>query len=200
MFSPIKIYLEELDNICPPIGNQRKAALDQLAEIINKSQTKNLIFICTHNSRRSHFAQIWMHIACRHFGIGEKVLSYSGGTEATALNPRTAEALGRAGINVQKGTGDNPLYKLRFAEDIAPIEAFSKVYSHDSNPKNHFIAIITCDEAAEACPLVTGAESRFMLRYKDPKVADDSASECATYDARCAEIAQEMRYLAARIK
>ncbi len=200
MFSSIKNYLEDLDKICQPIASERIAQLDQLAKIINHSSNKDLIFICTHNSRRSHFAQIWMHIISEYLSHNKKVKSYSGGTEATALNPRTAQALSRIGFEIEKGEGANPLYQIRYDEVLAPIQAFSKVYSHPSNPQSDFIAIMTCDEASEACPLVTGAGTKFNLSYQDPKVADDRPDEAERYDASCAEIAQEILYLGSRIQ
>lgn len=200
MFSSIKNYLEDLDKICKPIEDERKSKLDQLAKIINQSSSKDLIFICTHNSRRSHFAQIWMHIISEYLGHNKKVKSYSGGTEATALNPRTAQALSRIGFEIQVSAGANPLFQIRYDKVLSPIEAFSKVYSHPSNPQSDFIAIMTCNEASEACPIVTGAAIKFNLSYKDPKTADDSTMEVASYDASCAEIAQEILYLGSRIQ
>ena len=199
MFSSIKNYLEDLDKICQPIRGERKLQLDQLAQIINQSSSKDLLFICTHNSRRSHFAQVWMQIISEYLRKDSKVKSYSGGTEATALNSRTAQALSRIGFEIEKSDGANPLYQLRYDEVLNPIEAFSKVYSHPANPQSDFIAIMTCDEASEACPLVTGARTKFNLSYQDPKVADDRPDEAARYDASCAEIAQEMLYLASKI-
>ena len=57
-----------------------------LVEIINYIQSKidlekeiNLNFICTHNSRRSHFSQIWAQVLADYFNI-KKFKSFSGGT------------------------------------------------------------------------------------------------------------------------
>ena len=200
MYPSIQKYLENLSVECTSLNTERKLELDKLAHVIREATTKELIFICTHNSRRSHFAQVWMQVTCEYLGLGKRVKTFSGGTEATALNPRTAAALGRAGFQVSASTGENPLYHLGYHANLAPIKAFSKVYSHASNPQSAFIAIMTCDEAAEACPIVNGATKRFNLSYKDPKIADDSAQEKTTYDERCQEIAQEMLYLAQGIK
>jgi len=200
MYNSIQKYLEDLQDNSLGIKAERKTQLDSLAEIIRESTTKELIFICTHNSRRSHFAQVWMQVACEYLGLGAKVKTFSGGTEATALNPRTAAALSRVGFKVSLASGDNPLYQLSYHSELLPIEAFSKVYSHSVNPQSSFIAIMTCDEAAEACPVVNGASKRFNLSYKDPKIADDSPQEHRIYDERCQEIAHEMLYLAKKIK
>jgi arsenate reductase (thioredoxin) len=44
------------------------------------------------------------------------------------------------------------------------------------------------------CPIVRGASHRVSIPYKDPKVADDTPTESAAYDERCAQIAREMLF------
>jgi hypothetical protein len=60
-----------------------------------------LTFICTHNSRRSHIAQLWAAAGAAYYGV-PNVATFSGGTEATAFNPRAVAALERAGFRVAK--------------------------------------------------------------------------------------------------
>ncbi|WP_144059748.1 arsenate-mycothiol transferase ArsC [Rhodopirellula sallentina] len=68
---------------------------------IRESRPLRLTFICTHNSRRSQLAQVWAQTAAAYFGLTrEDVLCFSGGTEATACNRRTVEALRRSGFVV----------------------------------------------------------------------------------------------------
>ena len=49
------------------ISEERKATLQPLIDFVqqraNKGQEINLNFICTHNSRRSHLAQVWAKVA-----------------------------------------------------------------------------------------------------------------------------------------
>jgi len=56
----------EFDTI--PIN--RKALLDKITQYIRnkKEQNKpiNLVYICTHNSRRSHFGQVWANVAANY--------------------------------------------------------------------------------------------------------------------------------------
>jgi arsenate reductase len=154
-----------------------------------------LIFICTHNSRRSHFGQVWAQIAAHYFGVAP-VDCFSGGTETTACNPRTVAALERAGLEAQPVTaGDNPVYLLRYADGANPLAAFSKVYDQAPNPRKDFAAVMTCSQAEENCPFVPGAEKRFSITYDDPKVSDHTPGETAAYDARCRQIAGEMLYV-----
>mgnify|MGYP000733479600 CR=1 FL=1 len=59
-----------------------------------------LNFICTHNSRRSHLAQIWAATAAYYYAI-PNIQTFSGGTEATAFNPRAVAAMERAGFKIE---------------------------------------------------------------------------------------------------
>ncbi len=186
------------------ISEARKAVLDEAAAFVS-AQLKDkgearLTFICTHNSRRSHLAQVWAQVAARYYGI-EGVRIFSGGTEATACNIRTVRALRRAGLSVADSTGgDNPVYLVQYAEGAPAIRAFSKVYDAEGNPKEGFAAMLCCDHADEACPLVRGAAGRFSVHYVDPKKGDGTPGEAAGYDERCRQIAGEMFYLMSRVK
>ncbi len=196
------------------IPEHRRKTLEELAAIVKSSvdrgETSQLTFICTHNSRRSHFAQVWARIAAVHYGI-KQVETFSGGTEATAMNPRTIAALKRAGIKVSPGelsdkenstaetAQKNPHYSVAFSDEDNPLDCYSKVFNQAPNPSNGFIAIMTCSQADRACPVVDGCEHRISIPFDDPKVADGTALEAATYDERCAQIATEMMYVMSRV-
>lgn len=186
------------------IPDDRKPALDGLAAYIREKQDARLpvrlIFICTHNSRRSHFGQVWAQIAAHRYGIGP-VDCFSGGTETTACNPRTVAALERAGLEAQAITGGaNPVYLLRYADGVNPVAAFSKVFDQAPNPQTGFAAVMTCAQAEANCPYVPGAEKRFSVMYDDPKAADGLPEEAAVYDARCRQIAAEMCYVFQKVR
>lgn len=194
-------YLDTLD--LSEISAQRQAVLQPLIEYINEKiasqQPINLTFICTHNSRRSHLGQVWAQVAAAYFGV-ENVHCFSGGTETTACNPRTIGAFERAGLKVTKtAESDNPVYEISFYDSTTliapPIIAFSKVYDQSPNPTQGFAAIMTCDHAETNCPFIPGAEKRLPIMYVDPKVSDNTPEETATYDARCRQIATEMKWV-----
>jgi len=196
LFPKITDYLSTLPTNIPA---ERRVVLDTLAGYISQKRTAGevvrLIFICTHNSRRSHFGQVWAQVAAQHFGIGP-VECYSGGTETTACNPRTVATLERAGIRAKQITeGENPVILLQYANGVNPIAAFSKVYDQPPNPTRGFAAVMTCSQAEENCPFVAGAEKRFSVMYEDPKIADGTPEEQAVYDARCRQIAAEVAYV-----
>lgn len=204
LYPELERYLSVVASEIDRIPADRQGALDRLAEFIGAragaGQPSMLSFICTHNSRRSQLAQVWAQTAAAHFGV-PAVEAYSGGTEATAFNPRAVAAMRRAGFRIaDPDWGDNPFYRVRFAEGGTPIECFSKVYDHASNPARGFCAVMTCSAADVACPVVLGAAERISLPYDDPQDFDGTDRETAAYDERCQEIAREMLYAFSRIK
>lgn len=189
------------------IDAERRAELDRFAaELVLLGDRQDaaelpITFICTHNSRRSHLSQIWAQAAAHRFGL-ERVRTYSGGTEATAFNPRAVAAVERAGFHVERtadGGEDNPRYLVRVAPDTEPMRCWSKQFSDPLNPQADFVAVMTCTSADAACPHVPGASLRVALPYVDPKEADGTEREAAVYDERCAQIGREMLYLFERV-
>jgi len=203
IFPAVEQYLQARLQEFDQIPGERQGQLRKISLYV-KSQIEagrpaRLTFVCTHNSRRSHMSQIWAAVAARHAGI-DGVETFSGGTEATAFNPRAVAAFERAGLKVEKGEGEkNPRYSVRFEDSEHPLVCFSKVYSDPPNPKEGFCAIMTCSQADQSCPNVTGSTLRVAIPYEDPKVSDGSPEEAATYDERCAQISREMLYLFSQV-
>ncbi len=196
----VSIIKGEFSTIPP----ERREELDKIALFIQKqvkaAQPVQLTYICTHNSRRSHFGQIWAATAAAYYDI-PNVKTYSGGTETSAFNERAVAACERAGFDVTKTSdGKNPVYNVSFAANTEPLRAFSKKYSDSSNPQSNFCAIMTCSQADEACPVVKGATARVAIPYDDPKEFDGTAQETAKYDERCRQIAKETFYVFSKIK
>lgn len=186
------------------ISSERKELLNELTQFVEKEVKAGhkvyLNFICTHNSRRSHLAQIWAQAAAYYYGV-PGVECFSGGTEATAFNPRAVKAMQEAGFNISitKG-GNNPVYEVRFASEAPPIIAFSKKYDDPFNHNKNFAAIMTCSHADENCPLVLGASGRIALTYDDPKEFDDTPLEAAKYSERVHQIGREILYAFSQVK
>ena len=155
-----------------------------------------MIFICTHNSRRSHMGQIWAQVLAEHFGISA-VSTYSGGTEATAFHPNAVEGLGKSGLVISSDHAEtNPRYNVSWNEEGPQIRGiFSKKFSHGVNPQQDFLAIMVCSSADEACPFVPGAESRLAIPYDDPKAFDGTSEEEAKYEERSIQIARELAWM-----
>ncbi len=202
MFQQIKNIISGFSekNISAERQELLKPLIEYIQNKISSNQPIRLNFICTHNSRRSHLAQIWAQTMAYYFGI-KSIDCYSGGTEATAMFPQVTETLRSQGFQIQQlSENQNPIYAVKYDEDEIPIICFSKVYQHDFNPKQNFGAIMTCNHADEGCPLVVGAEARFPIKFYDPKAFDGTDMQSTKYAERSLEIAQEMWWVFINIR
>jgi arsenate reductase (thioredoxin) len=186
------------------ISEDRKTILEPLIEYIQNKVLNNdeirLNLICTHNSRRSHLSQIWAQTAAYYFDIS-KVFCYSGGTEATAMFPVVAKTLSNQGFQIKTiAEGNNPVYAIKYSENEPPVIGFSKTYEDDFNPKNEFVAILTCSQADGGCPFIAGAEKRIPITFEDPKAFDNTPQQSEKYLERSIQIATEMFYVFSKIK
>lgn len=203
MYKEIKEYGDNLTSLFHTIPNERKELLEKISGYIsNKILSSNpihLVYICTHNSRRSHFGQVWAQVAASYFNV-KNVNAFSGGTEATAFNSNAINALKRVGFDIKLISDEkNAHYHLYYATDKKPILCFSKVYDDANNPKSEFAAIMTCSDAEENCPFVSGTELRIGTTYDDPKAFDNTALQDSKYDERCQQIALETFYAFSKI-
>ena len=185
------------------ISTERKEMLQPLVDYIqakkNSGETIRLNFICTHNSRRSHLAQIWAQTMAFHFNV-KNVFCYSGGTETTKMFPKVVEILISQGFQITKlSETENPVYAVKYSENESAVICFSKTYDNQFNPKANYAAIMTCNSADEGCPFVLGAEARFPIKYDDPKAFDQTDLQNEKYAERSLEIAQEMWWVFSQI-
>jgi len=159
VLSSLQPILQKLTSEFIQIPESRKSILKELTDfVLQKSKANdviNLNFICTHNSRRSQISQVWAQAAAQYYGI-KNVQCFSGGTEATAFNPRAVMAMKEAGFDIQIfKDGTNPVYRVKFSDETPALTVFSKKYDDDFNPKEDFAAIMTCSHADENCPLLS---------------------------------------------
>lgn len=186
------------------ITDERKKTLQPLIDFIQSKVANQeaiaLNFICTHNSRRSHLSQVWAQTMATYYTI-KNVSCYSGGTEATALFPVAAKTLENSGFQIQTlSEGKNPVYAIKYGDNVHPIIGFSKKMDDDFNPKSDFAAIMTCDTANEACPVVFGAAIRIPIMFLDPKAFDNTPQQAEKYQERSLQIATELKYVFSKIK
>lgn len=196
-------YVVERISEFDQIGSERKAELDAIADYVQERHDHGLLarlmFVCTHNARRSQMAQVWSATAIHHYGL-DSVMVFSGGSEKTAVNERAIGALRRAGMEVRpERLSENPRYSIKYAEGAEAMTVWSKLLDDAKNPRRSFSALMTCTEASHDCPVVEGAEQRFGLAYVDPKISDGTPEEFETYDARCAQISREMLYAMSQV-
>lgn len=185
-----------------PIHTDRLLVLNLLIDYckdrLDTSKDIKLNFICTHNSRRSQFSQVWGQLAAVYYAIPAKC--FSGGVEVTAFNERAVASIERSGFQVTSDSTRNPKYEVSFDASRTPILAFSKLYNDATHPSSGFAAIMTCSHADENCPFIPGADARIPLRYEDPKAFDNTNQEEAKYDERSLQIASELLYVFSQLQ
>ncbi len=194
----LNTYTRQLEQEFGQIPDERKQLLAKLAGYtrnkIAEGKPAHFNFICTHNSRRSHLSQIWAQAAAAYYNVKE-VSCFSGGTEATAFNPRAVKAMQEAGFEISSSEeGTNPVYEVKYAEASIPLKAWSKRFDDPANPASGFCAVMTCSDADQNCPLVPGTELRLPVTYDDPKNFDDTPEEAGKYSERVRQIGREMLY------
>jgi len=201
LFSEIENCIKQLN--LASISTERKKMLQPLiafiqAKVTNKESIR-LNLICTHNSRRSHLAQVWAQTAAAYYNL-KNVFCYSGGTEATAMFPMVGKTLENQGFKIKMlSEGNNPVYAIKFSKNEPAIIAFSKTFEDDFNPESNFAAIMTCSQADEGCPFILGAEKRIPITYDDPKAFDNTPQQAEKYEERSVHIATEMMYVFSQI-
>jgi arsenate reductase len=199
IYPELKVHLEEIQKLEIPV--EREQVLQPLIQYVQYKldigETAYLNFICTHNSRRSQFAQIWAQTAADYYNL--PVRCFSGGVEVTACNDRTVASLKRFGFDITTHGLDNPKYQIRYSQVGKPITAFSKLFDDPENDTASFAAVMTCSHADENCPFIPGTEQRISVRYEDPKAFDDTSQEAEKYDERSVQIASEMFFVFSKI-
>ena len=176
--------------------------LESIAKAFANEEVLKVNFICTHNSRRSHFSEILFRTAALHYELNH-VQTFSGGTEGTALYPVVAQSCKRFGFEIiEMQACEQRAWKIFHptleTESTTPL-LFSKVYSHELNPQEGYHAIMVCDSANEACPVVFGAKERHSLMFVDPKRSDGTEQQSKVYDETLVHIASELGYIARRV-
>ncbi len=201
LFQKLLLEINKIDE--KSIIEERKIILQPLINYINlkinNCEEIKLNFICTHNSRRSHLAQVWAQTMAEYFNY-KQVFCYSGGTETTSVYVAVVNSLKQLGFKIDIiKESENPVYSIRYSLNQPPITGFSKPFNDPFNPKTDFAAILTCSEADEACPFVKGADIRIPMTFEDPKVYDNTNLQKEKYLERSLEIATELKYVFSKI-
>lgn len=190
----IKELISQQGTIEEDRAEELKFLASEILRLHEEKGKARIIFVCTHNSRRSQLSELWLRVAADYFKL-RGILTFSGGTEATTFNHRMVDALRRAGFSLtsSKQPSSNPEYEYEGSD--TSLRMFSKKYDDPFNPGDDFIAVMVCTEADQACPIVPGAYSRVSLPYIDPKRSDNSPDEAWTYDQKVIEIGRELLYV-----
>ena len=198
MNKKLKTYIQKVILDIDKIPDKRKKLLLDIVDYIKQNclneNMANIVFICTHNSRRSQLAQCWSIASYQYYKL-KNIKFFSGGLEITSFNLNALNALKRSGFIIDQKGQKEQIYLLKTSKNSGGQKFFSKMYDYKSNPKRKFLAIMTCSDADKKCPVVRGADKRTFLPYQDPRISDGSGLEKSAYDQSCYIIAQEMFYI-----
>tara|TARA_B100001175_G_C19486594_1_gene630141 strand:+ start:731 stop:1297 length:567 start_codon:yes stop_codon:yes gene_type:complete len=176
-------FTQEVKNFKPK-GTQ-KVRLENVISGLNKflDECNTVVFLCTHNSRRSQYCEIWSkYFSSTH---KNKINFFSAGVVKTKVHKQIYKSLERVGIGVNKNLSIN-------TETIS-ISPFSKTLSEIEEKK--FISIMTCSNSEKTCPVDTRSLINLKLFYEDPKVYDNTTQEDEEYDKTSFMIACEINYI-----
>ena len=204
-FPAITNHLKSISKDGKSIDTIHEKAQKELAKVIveqyQPGKELSIILVCTGNSRRSMMGAAMGNASAAYHGFSG-LRFYSGGTTPSAFNSRSIRALKEIGFKIEptgeKATAgpkgeENQVYNVLWGQGkgLSGIE-FSKHYSDPKNPQKDFIALMVCDEADGACPVVMGAKKRIPVPFADPKAFDGKPEEAAKYSERRDDIGRFM--------
>ena len=137
--------------------------------------TKNVLFLCTHNSARSILAEALLN----HVGDG-RFRAFSAGSsprENQRPNPLALQVLEEAGVSTQG------LRSKSWDEFAQP-----------GSPRMDLVVTVCDNAAGEVCPIWPGAPAKAHWGYADPSEVQGSEAE------RVAAFRQTMRAIRSRLE
>ena len=176
-------YINKLEN--HKLEYHQKKRIEIIVErLYNKIKSISLIvFICTHNSRRSQFCEAWSKVLANRYGLN--ISFSSAGTTKTSVYKEVINSLKRAGVDINE-------------KGILNIEGKTSIlYSKtlDDIKENKFISITNCTDAEKNCPLDPRSHLNLNIFYDDPKKFDGMENEKKEYDKTSVSIAAEINVI-----
>lgn len=199
----VELLTTSFDRIAEPHREAGDKLVDWMVKNYRPGRPLEVVVVCTGNSRRSILTATMGNVAAAYYGLTE-VRFHSGGTAPTAFNPRTVAALREIVVEVEptgteaprgEPTTANPIFRVRWGrpgESTFELNEFSKHYADPSNPRQGFAALMVCDEADAACPVVQGAALRVSMPFQDPKLFDGTPFEIDKYRERRDDVGRLM--------
>ncbi|BDD05230.1 arsenate reductase/protein-tyrosine-phosphatase family protein [Aureibacter tunicatorum] len=205
LYPSLQQFIENVNKETSHLQPDRIRKLDTLARCI-KSTLKlhdkaKIVYVCTHNSRRSQIAQALTEAIAGYYGLNNSMLEvYSGGSQVTSIHSNVIKTLKNIGFRAQKQTNsDNPVYYLEHSINQKGTEFFSKKFDDSKNPKDNYYAIMTCSHAEQNCPIQVGSIFKVSLPFNDPGEYDNTQKENLAYYNCCVELATEINYVFAKV-
>ena len=204
-YSRLAEYTSTLPSEFNKIPGERKEILHKLGnyifEVCLQKSDVQLLFICTQNSRRSQFAQVWSQTAAYHYKF-KNIKTFSGGYNETSINYLILEALKKSGFEVTAAEvySQNPVYLLSIGKRYPDIFIFSKKYDYWNNPDMNYASVLCSNDLIEMNLQPSGTDQTICLPYEDIRIFDNSANNYLRNDEICRQAAREMFYLMDYVK
>lgn len=190
------------DPIIVPVDEARKIIIDQIVQSIQEQKERvQLLFICTHNSRRSQACELWAQTWKDFYKLTNLDL-HSAGIKRSTFNYRMADAARRSGFRVElHRTDQEETYLITSPFDKASTKGYHSIQLDDKMvPNTNVISVVTCPHVWKKFTPVKGEVSHFYLPYEDPNWYDGQVNESELYAELFSKIGSEMKYLMKRLK
>ena len=115
------------------------------------AEKRKILFICTHNSARSHMAEGLVNAL-----YGEHYEAHSAGTEPSQVNPLAIRVMTEIGIDIS--------------------DHHSKGVEQFLDQEFDYVVTV-CDHANETCPFFPGGKERIHNGFQDPSAQDGTEDE-----------------------
>ncbi len=116
-----------------------------------KQLHKKALFICTHNSARSHMAEGFLNAL-----YGDRYSAFSAGTEPSKVNPYAVHVLQEIGIDISD-------HRSKSVDEFVD--------------QDLDYVVTVCDHAKEACPFFPGGRRAMHKGFQDPASAAGTEQE-----------------------
>ncbi len=155
-------FFSRIDSFNP--NQKRKKRLDNIASVINENlnKTRSIVFLCTHNSRRSQICEVWGKVFAEIYR--KKININSAGAFKTVVHSQVYESIVKCGLVV-----DN---KKEIFFDKKKFKLNSKTI--DSLTMKNFIAVMTCSNAEKSCPNDPRSIRNIKMFFNDPRIYDET--------------------------
>ena len=107
-----------------------------------RDDRRKVLFICTHNSARSHMAEGFLNTL-----YADRYVAWSAGAEPSSVNPLAIEAMKETGINISD-------HRSKRVDEFLD--------------KDFDYVVTVCDHAREACPFFPGGKKSLHQGFEDP--------------------------------
>lgn len=183
MSADLKNFIQEVKSF-EPTGTQ-KARLENIISELKKflDECNAVVFLCTHNSRRSQYCEIW----AKYFSsvYKNKIKFLSAGAVKTKVHKQIYKSFERVGVKVDENSSINI--------ETMTISPFSKTLTEVK--EKEFMSIMTCAESEKSCPVDARSLINLKLFYDDPKRYDNTPEEAEEYDKTSFMIASQINYI-----